>query len=256
MVAQANEANTATDETPAKAAPLRARRLAFCSAHRAGDDVATAGHGRSAALPDRHQPDPVDPGHWRGPVGRDVAEDPCWQLPEEKRKNLSEAEKVSRCTCLGPNLFTRCEFPGIQAKYDPAVDAPEPVKPQDPGDPPPQPPRPEPPKDQSPEAQSRYQDEMQRYEEAMRQYQQDIETYQDKVKQFRSAMDTWQTDYGEWKEKRNSAIGDAEGLIRKFHEDYGNTFNVNLVRRWGALGLIMVVMFGLLVLVQKRKDVV
>jgi len=29
MVAQANEANNATDETPAKAAPLRALRLAF-----------------------------------------------------------------------------------------------------------------------------------------------------------------------------------------------------------------------------------
>jgi ABC-type multidrug transport system ATPase subunit/pSer/pThr/pTyr-binding forkhead associated (FHA) protein len=188
-------------------------------------------------------------------VGRDVAEDPCWQLPEE-RKELTEAEKVERCTCLGPNLFTRCEFPGIRAKYDPAVDAPEPVKPQDPGDPPPQPPRPEPPKDQSAEEQRRYQDEMQRYEEAMRQYQQDIEAYQDKVKQYRSAMDLWQTQYREWKEKRDSAIGEAEGLIRKFHEDYGATFKVNLARHWGALGLIMVVMFGLLVLVQKRKDVV
>ncbi len=29
MAAQANEANTATDETPAKATPLRALRLAF-----------------------------------------------------------------------------------------------------------------------------------------------------------------------------------------------------------------------------------
>jgi ABC-type multidrug transport system ATPase subunit/pSer/pThr/pTyr-binding forkhead associated (FHA) protein len=189
-------------------------------------------------------------------AGRDVAEDPCWQLPEDERKNLTEAEKVERCTCLGPNLFTRCEFPGIQAKYDPAVDAPEPVKPQDPGDPPPQPPRPEPPTEQSPEAQARYQGEMQRYEEAMRQYQKDIEAYQDRVKQYRSAMDIWQTQYREWKEKRDSAIGEAEGLIRKFHDDYGNTFNVNLVRHWGALGLIMVLMFGLLVLVQKRKDVV
>jgi hypothetical protein len=189
-------------------------------------------------------------------AGRDVAEDPCWQLPEDERKDLTEAEKVERCTCLGPNLFTRCEFPGIQAKYDPAVDAPEPVKPQDPGDPPPQPPRPEPPTEQSAEAQARYQEEMQRYEEAMRQYQQDIEAYQDRVKQYRSAMDVWQTQYSEWKEKRDSAIGEAEGLIRKFHDDYGNTFNVNLVRHWGALGLIMVLMFGLLVLVQKRKDVV
>jgi hypothetical protein len=33
MVAQANEANTATDETPAKAAPLRALRLAFYLSH-------------------------------------------------------------------------------------------------------------------------------------------------------------------------------------------------------------------------------
>ena len=31
MVAQANEASNATDETPAKAAPLRALRLAFFS---------------------------------------------------------------------------------------------------------------------------------------------------------------------------------------------------------------------------------
>jgi hypothetical protein len=31
MAAQANEANTATDETPAKAAPLCALRLAFCT---------------------------------------------------------------------------------------------------------------------------------------------------------------------------------------------------------------------------------
>jgi len=31
MVAQANEANTATAETPAKAAPFGAPRLAFCT---------------------------------------------------------------------------------------------------------------------------------------------------------------------------------------------------------------------------------
>jgi len=31
MAAQANEANTATDEMPATAAPLRALRLAFCT---------------------------------------------------------------------------------------------------------------------------------------------------------------------------------------------------------------------------------
>ena len=43
MAAQANEANTATDETPAKAAPLRALRLVFLL-HEGGkcDDEAKA----------------------------------------------------------------------------------------------------------------------------------------------------------------------------------------------------------------------
>ncbi len=33
MAAQANEANNATDETPAKSAPVCALRLAFCTAY-------------------------------------------------------------------------------------------------------------------------------------------------------------------------------------------------------------------------------
>ena len=69
-------------------------------------------------------------------LGRGIATDPCWQLPEAQRKDLTEAEKSDRCQCLGPKLFKSCNFPGIKAKYDPAVDRPEPAKPTAPGDPP------------------------------------------------------------------------------------------------------------------------
>jgi hypothetical protein len=42
VAAQANEANTATDETPAKAVPLRALRLAFLSQEGGKRDEAKA----------------------------------------------------------------------------------------------------------------------------------------------------------------------------------------------------------------------
>jgi len=46
---------------------------------------------------------------------------------------------------------------------------------------------------------------------------------------------------------------EAEGIIRKFNEDYGAMFKVNVVKDWGILGLVV---FGLFLPVQKRKDIV
>jgi len=48
MVAQAHEANNATNEMPAKAAPLRALRLAFCTRLRQAA-VGVGGPARPAA---------------------------------------------------------------------------------------------------------------------------------------------------------------------------------------------------------------
>jgi ABC-type transport system involved in multi-copper enzyme maturation permease subunit len=67
-------------------------------------------------------------------LGTDVANDICWQLPETKRKSLSVEEKKKDCSCLGQPLFKQCNFPGIKSKYRPAVDIPEPAKPQEPGE--------------------------------------------------------------------------------------------------------------------------
>jgi hypothetical protein len=49
-----------------------------------------------------------------GEHGKDVAHDACWQLSPEERANLNESERVA-CTCLGPNVLSVCEFPGIKA---------------------------------------------------------------------------------------------------------------------------------------------
>jgi ABC-type multidrug transport system ATPase subunit len=62
-------------------------------------------------------------------LGKDVAQDPCLQKEDTERENLSEAE-LKQCRCFGPNLFKRCRFPGIQTKYVPEIDQPQPTRPQ------------------------------------------------------------------------------------------------------------------------------
>jgi ABC-type multidrug transport system ATPase subunit/predicted component of type VI protein secretion system len=188
-------------------------------------------------------------------LGKDVAEDPCWQLPKAQRDALLEKDKAN-CNCMGPNLFKKCNFPGLADLYDPAVDTPEPVQPKAPGDLPPQPPRPTPPASQTAEAQSKYQEDMQNYQKAMDAYQKDMEAYQAAAKKYQDDMETWRVRYQDWKAKHDKAISEGEGLIKKLYEDFGPMFKVKLATHWGWLAGITVVVFALVLLVQKRKDVV
>ncbi len=178
-------------------------------------------------------------------IGKDVTEDPCWQKSEKERKKLSNEER-EECKCLGPNIVKQCQFPGIEAKYDPVVDSPQPEKPQEPGTPPE---RPQKPKTQSWKAQ-------QDYERSLDKYQDELEDYQKKVDEYQEKIDQWQEEYSEWKGKYESAIGEAEGIIGRFHKDYGSMFDVDLTRHWGIEGFLIAVMFSLLLGVQKRKDII
>jgi len=188
-------------------------------------------------------------------LGQDVAEDPCWQLPKAQRDALLEKDKA-KCNCMGPNLFQKCDFPGLADLYDPAVDEPEPAQPKAPGDLPPPPARPTPPASQAAEAQSKYQQEMQNYQKAMETYQKDVEAYQAAAKKYQDDMEAWRVRYQDWKAKHDKAISEGEGLIKKIYEDFGSMFKVNLATHWGWLAGITVVVFALVLLVQKRKDVV
>jgi hypothetical protein len=180
-------------------------------------------------------------------VGKDVAEDECFaRLSQQERNKLTEAEKTKRCSCLGPNVFKQCQFPGIKAKYTEAVDAQEPKQPTDPGT---RPAKPEP-TGKCPTSSRCYRDKFEQWEK-------DLKAYEDKVNQYRNEIQgDWKTKYSDWKQKRESAIGEAEGVIRKFHQDYGAMFKVDVVKDWGILGLIMAAVFGMLLPIQKRKDIV
>lgn len=156
-------------------------------------------------------------------LGQDVARDPCWQdLTPEQRDALSEEQQRQECLCYGPGLFETCNFPGIQSKYDPAVNEPEPVKPTSPGDPPEDP-----------------------FE---------LEDYQERVEQYQDDMETWQDKYLDWNRQRSRAINEAEGTISRFNRDQGYMFNVNVQRHWRNQGILILVMLITLPFLQKRRD--
>ncbi len=151
-------------------------------------------------------------------IGEDLAEDKClFDYSEKDRKNLKDSQKESDCSCVGKNLFKKCQFPGIQDKYVTEVDAIEPKKPEDPG----------------PFSTRR------------------LESYKNKVNKYKEDVNLWQDEYSKWKGKRESAIGEAEGIINKFYLDYGSAFNVNLSEHWQKLGLIIMVMLGLILVIMK-----
>jgi ABC transport system ATP-binding/permease protein len=167
-------------------------------------------------------------------LGQDVAQDACWKLPDSARQGWTEADKKN-CRCLGPHIFERCYFPGLKKEYDPVVDQPEPVKPKDLGDPP------NAPENLLSSEASGFRD--------------DLNNYKNQVKTYRKAMDRWQDQLSRWKEKRGTAIASGEALITRVRRTQGGSFAVNVRQHWGILAALQAGMLGLLMIVQKRKDV-
>jgi len=71
-------------------------------------------------------------------MGTELANDPCWNLPEQQRKALSDEQKAV-CPCMGSNMFALCaDFPGMlsderySAAAKRALSQAEPVRPQEP----------------------------------------------------------------------------------------------------------------------------
>jgi ABC transport system ATP-binding/permease protein len=167
-------------------------------------------------------------------LGKDVAQDTCWQQPDSVRKGWSESQKAN-CRCLGPHIFDRCYFPGLKKEYDPIVNQPQPTKPKDLRDPPAAP-------DNllGPETQT---------------FLDDLKTYKNQVETYRTAIDRWQDRLARWKEKRGTAIASGEALVTRVRRTQGSSFSVNVPQHWGILAAIQAGMLGLLFVVQRRKDV-
>ncbi|MCM1984975.1 ABC transporter ATP-binding protein/permease [Lyngbya confervoides] len=167
-------------------------------------------------------------------LGQNVANDPCWQRPEEERQSWSESEKES-CQCLGPHLFERCTFPGLHKEFDPAVDRPEPIKPNDLAEPP-----------QTPD--SFFGPEAETFRD-------DLEVYRKNVKIYKQEMEQWRQELSSWQEQRGKALAAGEALITRVHRTQGQSFGVDVRKHWGRLAALISGMLGLLVFVQRQKDI-
>ncbi len=73
---------------------------------------------------------------------------------------------------------------------------------------------------------------------------------------YRDKMRLYGDQLTEWEKKRGKAIAIAEGKIKAIMDNYGRTFRGGLAGRWSAMVGIMVVVFVLVLVFQKRKDVV
>jgi ABC transport system ATP-binding/permease protein len=156
-------------------------------------------------------------------LGQDVAKDPCLKKTDAEREKFT-AEALKQCQCIGPNVFKGCRFPGVLTKYVPEIDQPEPIQPK-------LAPRPT---DPSPEAQLAYQKE---------------------ATAFQGKLKTWQTDDQNWRQKRQKAISEAEGIITKTYDELGYLFNINPLVHFAIQGFLILSILIALPFVQKRKDV-
>ena len=87
-----------------------------------------------------------------------------------------------------------------------------------------------------------------------------MKTYGNKVEnQFQSYSNQMQS-YGDtmtdWEKNRQQAIGAAETILGIVFDDYGRTFQGYVETRWAIIGLICFGEFILILIFQKRKDVV
>jgi ABC-type multidrug transport system ATPase subunit len=207
-------------------------------------------------------------------MGADVAADPCWELDEALRDEMTLEQKENfGCRCMGAAVFDQnsCNFPGIGKLYAPEVDQPAPVEPsglrEKPAEPVIPPAPQEPPKDADQVEMTKYlnaikdyQDEVTRiqnsYQSEMALYEQDAELYQAQVEDYQKELMTYEA-------ARNTAVNSAEGLIGSIKDELGWTFvNKNdpqifwpwLFKTWIAQVIIIAVYFILILGIFKLKD--
>jgi ABC-type multidrug transport system ATPase subunit len=207
-------------------------------------------------------------------VGSDVAADKCWKLPEDQQNALTMEDKLKAgCRCMGIKALDpkSCNFPGLGAYYDPAIDQPKPQGPTPVGDPPAKPTLPDPPQEPAnktdPVAMNTYLEAL-RIQQATVQklesdYQTKLDAYQKLVDQYQKDVLAYQEKLGKWEIARNGSVSLAEGILRRFLEHFDWTivdkqdktlYTETILKTWGAQGAIILVFFVLTLASMKMKD--
>lgn len=207
-------------------------------------------------------------------AGSDVMKDACWELPEELRDNMTLEDKAAAgCNCMGIAVLRQesCEFPGIGKFYKPVIDQPEPIEPQDIGDPPPDPvipPAPEEPEDTTDQVVMaeyllKLQDYQKEVEKIQDEYKRQVEEYQNLADIYEKEMEDYQEAKSTWEVERNQAVSEAEGLIDSVYKDFKWSFvdksdpklyYGKIFRTWASQGIIISVLLVLTILLIWRKD--
>jgi len=219
-------------------------------------------------------------------IGRDVINDPCWRDYDPDTKFTEEQKEQLGCQCMGARMFETCYYPGLLSGYDEetrlALQQPEPAMPPRPTPYPtftpvpsptpyPSPTPPPPPgifgdtaayqrqrEQQGLEWQRAREKQGQEWQQAREK--QGLEYQKLAEKQMQDYQDIQMKDYQKrleaWKTARTEAIGTAEGKIRGVFKQYGQAFRGGVLERWFAMSVILIVVFGLVIVFQKRKDVV
>jgi len=74
------------------------------------------------------------------------------------------------------------------------------------------------------------------------------DTYKADMKGYAARMEDWQ--------KARTKVAAVEGMMESVYDKYGQAFRGKPAGRWLAMAAIMVVVFGLILAFQKRKDTV
>ncbi len=214
--------------------------------------------------------------------GQVLVDDPCWDSRPQQTEDgqegweailkKSDAEKrAAGCQCMGSAIFETCtKFPGIlsdefyddNAKTELARAAP--VEPENPTPYPSPTPHPSPtplPQPSDPAKMEEYMDasrdqgdEYQSLRQAQGdEYQAQREGQGDA---YADAMKAYGDDKEEWTRNREQAVKGAEGLLKAVFRNFYRSFRGNVFTRWAWMTVIIVVLVGLIIFFQKRKDVI
>lgn len=206
--------------------------------------------------------------------GKDVAADPCWQLPDELRDAMTLEDKAAMgCRCMGTAIFKpgSCNFPGVGQFYTPEVDQPEIARPEELGPKPPEPvipPAPTPPADQNDQVEMvKYLNALQAYQDQVaviqEEYKNQMALYESQAEIYQAQMEEYQKEVLEYETARNSAVQKAEGVIEAVNTSFGwafvdkdnpAVFRAWLIQAWGAQGIIVAVFLAVVLVLIKRKD--
>ena len=187
--------------------------------------------------------------------GSDVAADVCWALPPDVRNAMTLEDKLANnCKCLGINMLKEesCNHPGLGKFHIALVAQPLPVPPTPL---PPEPVRPVEPQDQSDNV------AMAEFFTSLKVYEAEVEVYKKQVEQYQTELAAYETSNAQLR----VAVAPAEAVVRTFYNGSGFgyvdkndplAYYSKVAFTWIVQFIIILILFGAILILQKRKDVI